>query len=214
MRLNELTELTWRLYQNGKAYATSQSLLKPDIEQKCKILFSDAMRQRYYESMQSDEFKRPDYSFVSPILQSRKFKLDDDQGVPYRRCDMGEFDLYRLPKNTHFSSVIPIGGGCNDSLGVLTQVSPGEELFYVNDPSLSGFMFYVVKGRGINAYNVPLCVEHLLIEATYDISGEIDIDKSIASMIVDNILNMALGIKKQYYSEDAQRQIEEQNVIK
>lgn len=206
-------ELTWRLYQNGKAYATSQYILKPDIEQKCKLYFADAMRQRFYESMKSDEFGRPDYSFVSPILQVKKFKLGDKDMLNARRCDMGDFDLYRLPKNTHFANVYPVGT-CKDNIGILTQVSPGEENFYINDPDLSSFMFYVVKGRGINAYNVPPCVVELAIETTYDVDDDVDIDKSIASIIVDQILNVVLGIKKQYYSEDAQRQIEEQNVIK
>lgn len=213
MRLKELIELTWRLYQNGKAYATSQFILEQDIEQKCKLLFADAMRQRVYESMKSDEFGRPDYSFVSPILEIKKFLLGETGDLKFRRCDMGDLDLYRLPKNAHFSNVYPVGS-CTNDVGTLTQVSPGEENFYVQDPDLSSFMFYVVKGRGINAYNVPPCVKELAIETTYDIGDDIDIEKSIASAIVDQILNVVLGIKKQYYSEDAQRQIEEQNVIK
>jgi len=213
MRLYELSELTWRLYQNGKAFANSQFILKQDIEQKCKLLFSDAMRQRYYESMKLDEFNRPDYAFISPILQIKRFDLSSESEQKFRRCDMGAFDLYRLPKNAHFTNIYPVGNCGTDELGEITQVSPGEENFYVNDPDLKKVMFFVVKGRGINTYNMPPCVKQLDIETTYDMDEDTDIDKSIASIIIDQILNVALGIKKQYYSEDAKRQIEEQNVV-
>jgi hypothetical protein len=212
MRISSLTELTWRLYQNGKAFANKQNIIKADIQQKVKLLFADAIRQRYYESKKLDEFGQPDYSFTSPILDIKRFPLSDEGEQVFRRCNMGEYDLYRMPNNAHFTNVYPVGECGTDELGEITQVSPGEENFYVSDPDISE-MFFVVKGRGINLYNVPPCVKSLDIETTYDVE-DADVDKSIASSIVDQILNVALAIKKQYYSEEAQKQIEEQNVVK
>lgn len=213
MRLSTVSEIVWRFYQNGKVLANNQKLLEADITQKCKVLFSDAMRQRYYDSMKGDEFGRPDYSFSSPVLDIKRFDLSSEEVNGARRADMGEFDLYRLPKNSHFTNVYPVGSCKNDEVGEITQVSPGEENFYINDPELSHFKFYVVKGRGINTYNIPVCVKFLDIETTYD-SDDVDIEMSIASQIIDQVLNVALGVKKQYYSEDVRKEMESQNIIK
>jgi len=59
MILKSVIELCWRFYQNGRAYANNQYVLKEDMEQKAKLLFADALRQRYYESKKLDEFGRP-----------------------------------------------------------------------------------------------------------------------------------------------------------
>jgi hypothetical protein len=215
MILKHIEETVWRMYQAGKAQANTQLLLKQDIGQKVKVLFSDAMRQRYYESKKMDEFNQPDYAFVSPILNTKRFKLSDADYKGKRRADMGEFDLYRLPKNSHFTNVYPVAEGCgNDEVGEITQVAPGEENFYINNADLHFLKFYVVKGRGIDTYHIPPCVTALDIETTYDIGDDTDIDMSIASQIIDQILGVALGIKKQYYSEDVQKQRDEQNIIK
>lgn len=215
MRLIELKELSWRLYQSGKAMANNQQLLKSDFGQKIKVLFSDLMRQRFYDSKKSDEFGRPDYAFVSPILNVKRFDLGDPDINHKRRADMSAWDLYRLPGNSHFTNVYPVADGCgNQELGEITQVSPGEENFYANKADLSDFQFFVVKGRGIDTYNLPPCIKQLDIESTYDIGDDTDIDMSIGSVIVDQILGVSLGIKKQYYSEEVQKQMENQNIIK
>lgn len=216
MILKSLSELIWRFYQNGKAKANNQHLLKQDISQKIKLLFADAMRQRYFESMKADEFNQPDYAFVSPILAVKRFPLSDPDIKGKRRADMGAFDLYRLPKNSHFTNVYPYADkGCgNTEVGEITQVVPGEENFYIGNPDLSEYQFYVVKGRGIDTYNLPPCITGLDIETTYDVGDTTDIDMSIASQIVDQVLGVALGIKKQYYSEEAQKEMMDQNIIK
>lgn len=215
MIIKDLQELIWRWYQSGKPQANNQTLLKADLGQKIKLLFADAMRQRYYESMRADQFNQPDYSFTSPILTVNRFTLTESEMTGKRRADMGGFNLYRLPKNSHFTNVYPVTSGCgNQQVGEITQVAPGEENFYIGNPDLSSFMFYVVKGTGIDTFNIPPCVSGLDIECTYDTGGDTDIDNSIASQIVDQILNVSLGIKKQYYSEQAQKEMQEQNIIK
>jgi len=214
MILKSVIELCWRLYQNGRAYANNQYVLKEDMEQKAKLLFSDALRQRYYESKKLDEFGRPDFSFVSPLLEIKRFELKDVEDYNHRRCDMSGIQMYRMPGNSHITNVYPVGSCTNDELGEITQVNPGEENFYANDPDFSGVMFWVIKGKGVNVYNIPPCIKSLDIEATYDgPSDQVEIDSAMASVIVDQILNVSLGIKKQYYSE-AQKQMAEQNIVR
>jgi hypothetical protein len=214
MRIRQLSELIWRTYQNGTPQASAQKLRQQDITQKIKLLFADAMRQRYYESMSADMFGVPDYSFSSPVLSIKRFDLPEAEMNGRRRADMGEVDLYRLPSNAHFTNLYPVGACGNDEVGEITQVSPGEENFYINNPDLRHIQFYVVKGRGVDTYNIPPCVKSLDIETTYDLGEEVDIDMSIGSAIYDTILGIALGVKKQYYSEEVQKQMESQNIIK
>jgi len=215
MILKSVIELTWRLYQEGRAYANNQNIIKQDVEQKAKLLFADAIRQRYYESRKMDDYGRPDWSFVSPILEVKRFELVTDDEKRYRRCDMSESQMYRLPNNSHITNVYPIGDCKNDDIGEITQVNPGEENFYANDPDFSDTMFFVIKGKGINVYNCPPCIKHLEVEAAFDApDSEPEVDSAIASLIVDQILNVNLAIKKQYYSEQAQKAIAEQNLVK
>ena len=213
MNLLQLDEVIWRFYENGRTMANNQTLIKEDVRQKVRLLLADAMRQRYYESKKMDEFLRPDFSFVSPLLEIKRFDLGEQSEQRFRRCEMKDFNLYRLPGNSHFTNIYPVGDCGNDDFGEITQVNPGEENFYINDPDMAPFMFYVVKGKGINVYNIPPCVKKLDIEATYD-GDDIEVEGSIASAIMDQILNVVLGIKKQYYSDEAKRQMEEQNIIK
>ena len=74
-----------------------------------KLNFAELVRQQYYNSKKMDEYNRPDYSFVSPILTIKRFNLSDTDSRGMRRADMGEFDLFRLPKNEHFANVYFIG---------------------------------------------------------------------------------------------------------
>ncbi len=215
MILKSVIELCWRLYQNGKAYANNQYVIKQDMEIKMKLLFADALRQRYYESKKLDDFGRPDYSFISPLLEVKRFDLVDNEEYRFKRCDTSKYNLYRLPGNSHITNVYPVGSCSNDEIGEITQVNPGEENFYANDPDFSDVMFFVIKGKGINAYNIPPCVKSLDIEATYDgDASEFDIDSGMASVIIDQILNVGLAIKKQYYSEEAQKAMAEQNIVR
>lgn len=215
MILKQFVELVFRLQSAGKPDASRLTFVKQDIEQKTKLLFSDAMRQRYYESMSADQFRQPDYSFSSPILNVKRFQLGDPDYVGKRRADMSAWDIYRLPKNSHFTNVYPVADGCgNEEVGEITQVSPGEENFYINDPDMGFLKFYVVKGRGLDTYNLPPCVKSLDIETTYDIGGDTDIDMTIGSAICDQILGVTLGIKKQYYSEEVKKEMESQNIVK
>lgn len=215
MLLSQLTELAWKWYQNGKPQASKQQLIQADIEQKIKTLFASLMRQRYYESMKMDPTGEPDWSISSPILSVQKFTVGDPGINGMRRIDMGKFDLYRMPKNSHISAVYPLSQSCNgEIIEQPVQVNPSEENFYINNPDLSEYLFYSVKGRGLDTYNFPPCVKEVNVESTFDLDGNVDVDNSMAEDIIDQILNVSLGIKKQYYSEDVQKQMAEQNLVK
>lgn len=216
MLLSVLSELAWKLYSNGKPKANKQNLTKGDIAQEIKLQYANAMRQLAYQTRATMEGQ--DYYFVSPLLSIKVFELGAPDARGGRRVDMSAWDVYRLPYNSHFTNVTPVAGdGCGDmKVENITQVNTGEENFYINDPDMAAFKFYVVKGRGIVGYNIPPCVKKLEIEATYDITddGGIDIPMDIAKDIIDQVLGINLGIKKQYYSEEAQKQMAEQNIVK
>ena len=214
MKLKDLSELAWKLYQNGRTSAVDQKATKPDIAEKCKLSFAALIRQMWYESIASDEYKRPDYSFTSPLLEVKRFDVKELTHGKFMRCDMSEYDMFRMPGNSHIPNVYPVGDCSKDNIGRITQVNPSEENFYVDDPDMADFMFFVIKGEGINIYNLPACVKNVDVEATYDAKDNTVIDKGMASKIIDDVLGVILGIKKQYYYEEAQKAIQEQNVVK
>jgi len=193
MKIKQLTEVIWKFYSDGRPKATAQTLSRPDIMQMCLLSFADLMRNQYYKSKQMDEFGQADYSFLSPILSIKRFPLSDANGVGMRRADMGDFDLLRLPKNTHFTNIYPVGTDCNgDMIGDITQVSPGEENFYLS-PDFSSYQFFVVKGRGVNTYHVPPCIKEIDIETTYS-SDDIDIAMDIAYQVAVTVLSVGVKV--------------------
>lgn len=189
MILKTLTEVIWSTYQTGKPDVESQTFRKPDVEQLVIMATGNAFRELYYASRKVSDFNTSDYSFLSPLLTQKKFVLPPGNIIRKRRIDMSEYDLFRLPKNSHFTNVYPeIEEGCgNQEVGEITQVSPGEENFYINDPDYRTFQFYVVKGRGLDTYNIPDSITHLLVEAPF-VSNDIDITLDVAYEIGSKIL--------------------------
>jgi len=196
MKIKTLSEIIYKFYSEGRPKATATTFNERDIAQMVRLNFAELIRQQYYASKKMDEYNRPDYSFISPILSIKRFELPEPNDRSMRRADMGAYDLLRLPKNEHFTNVYFVGEGCvNDDAGEITQVEPGEENFYINNPDLSFFKFYVVKGRGINTYNVPACIKSLDIETTYS-DDEIDIDMAMGYEIASAMLGLMLKIKQ------------------
>lgn len=189
MTSNQLEEVIWEFYSKGRAKATAQTLRRQDIGQMVKLNFGNLMRSRYIQSQKLSTFNEPDYSFLSPVLSIKRFTLSEANMSGMRRADMGDIDLYRLPENSHFTNIYPVGEGCFSPVGEVTQVSPGEENFYLS-PDFSDFKFYVVKGRGINIYHLPTCIKALDIETTYD-GNDIEITDDIGFEIASNILGLS-----------------------
>lgn len=193
MKIKQVADVAWNIFSDGRPKATGLTLDKADFSQMCQLAFADQIRINYYKSRQLDQFNEPDYSFISPILETHRFKLSEPNVIGMRRADMCDIDLYRLPKNSHFTNVYPVGAGCNGvALGEVTQVAPGEENFYFG-PDFSSFLFFVVKGRGINTYNLPACVNEVDIEATYN-SDDIDISMDLAYQVIMAVLGTSIKV--------------------
>jgi len=192
--LKQVQEVIWRYYQEGRAKATSQELREKDIAQMVRMALSNQMRALYYENNKLNDGN--EYYFTSPLLSTQIFTLGDADIKGMRRADMSKFDLYRLPKNSHITNAVPMGTGCkgNDGSMEMTQVQPGEENFYLS-PEFKFFKFFVVKGRGINTYNLPPCIKEVAIESTFD-SDLIDISLDIAFDISNQILGVSLKLKQ------------------
>jgi len=195
MKLEQLSEVLWRAYQIGEADVKKQTFRKQDLLQMAKMALGNDLRNQYYLSKKADDYYRPDYSFLSPMLSVIRFPLSEPDTRNMRRADMSKYDLYRLPKNSHIPNVYPIGGGCADAdMNLeLTQVEPGEENFYINNPDLSFFRFFVVKGRNVDCYNVPDCVKNVDIETTYD-GNDIDVSLDVAYDVGMMVLNQIFKI--------------------
>lgn len=193
MKIKQVSEICWKFFYDGRPKATAQTLSKADFLQMCQLALADQMRTEFIKSKSTDQFNEPDYSFTSPILDTKRFSLSEPNVVGMRRADMCNIDLYRLPKNAHFTNVYPVGADCNGvALGEVTQVSPGEEKFYFA-PDFSSFLFFVVKGRGLNTYNLPPCVKEIDVEATYN-TDDIDISMDMAYDVVMAVLGTSVKV--------------------
>lgn len=192
MRLNQLSEVIWRFYQEGRASATQQTLREADMMQYARAAYGNIQRQLYFANKRLNE--GDDSYFYSPALDIKEFDLSDPNGVGMRRADMREFDLYRLPRNKHITNIYLVGQGCGtEDVGEVTLLdNPGEENFYLR-PDFSDFMFGVVKGRGINTYHIPSCIKKVGIEATYD-NDKVDVSLDIAFDVASQVLGVALRI--------------------
>lgn len=196
MDIGTLTEVIWRTYQDGKPKGNEQQILKQDITQQVKVVLGGVIRIQYYDSKNKDEYRRPDYSFTSPLLNIKRFELSEATRTGQRVADMSAYDLFRLPYNAHFTNVYPFSENCgNDEVGQITQVCIGEENFYIGDPELSDFNFFVAKSRKLETYNIPPCVTHLDIETTYDVGDDTDISLELCYVIFSQVLGVNLKIK-------------------
>lgn len=191
MTLKQLSEIAYRMYNEGRVKATNQNFKQADITQMCTVAAANIFRQLYYSNKKLKEGE--EYYFYSPLLSVNRFDLTDANIQGMRRASMKGFDLYRLPKNAHFTNVYPVGTGCkgNENMEV-TQVSPGEENFYLS-PEFTFFMFYVVKGVGINTYHLPPCITSVDVETTYN-SDEADISMDVAFDAIQQVLGTTLRI--------------------
>ncbi len=195
MILKSIGELVWAFYQAESGSQKKQSFLQPDIVQMLKLAVANEFRVQYYASKRESRFNEPDESFFSPLLTIQKFTLpESDNMIGKRRIDMSEFDLFRFPGNMHIPNVYPVGEGCgNQEVGEITQVKPAEENFYINDPDMATYQFYVVKGRGLNTYHIPKCIKFLEVESTF-LTDETDISMDIAFTGAMNVLAEILKI--------------------
>lgn len=189
MLLGKLSEIVWSTYYDGRVKATNQSVDKATVMQHLKMAFSNDMRQLYYANKKLNE--GDEFYFTSPVLSVKRFVLSDLVNEQYRRADMSNVDLFRMPKNSHFTNFYPVGCGTNNL--DITQVQPSEENFYMS-PDFKNYIFCVAKGRGLNFYHLPACVKSIDIEATYDAEESTDISLDVAFDISNQVLGLILKV--------------------
>lgn len=189
MNLKQLSEVVYSFYNNGRASSASHKFAIQDIEQWVLFALGAQLRQKAYEGRDTDEGT----DFIGAMLDTKDYELSTADVKAMRRAVVGG-EVVRLPRNTDIINVYPVGGGCKEDLGAeITQVMPGEENYYIGNPDLTFFMFFVQKGRGINTYNVPACVSKISVERIY-VSEDLDISLDIAYLIAAQVLKDTLGI--------------------
>jgi len=193
MIIKQLSEVVWKVANAGRPKVTAQTVDKASITQMVMLSLGNILRARYYESKKLNEYGKPDYSAISPILGTIEFTLSDPNTAGMMRADMSKYDLYRLPNDAHIINIYPIGGACgSNEIGKISLVEPGEERFYQTS-EFAFFMFGVVKGRGINLYHLPLCVDSVGIETTYN-SDQVDVSFEVGEEIAYHILGVLLKV--------------------
>lgn len=193
MIIKQLSEVIHKFANAGRPKVTAQTVDKASITQMVMLALGNVLRQRYYESKKLNEYGQADYSAISPILGTIEFQLSEPNTAGMRRADMSKYDLYRLPNDAHITNMYPISGDCgSEEIGKISLVEPGEERFYQGE-EFSFFLYAVVKGRGVNFFNLPICVSAVGIETTYN-SDDVDVNFEVGEEIANHILGVVLRI--------------------
>lgn len=189
MELGQLSEIILYAYNSGRLKSTNKTFSKQDIFQMAKMSFANSLRELYYANKKLNE--GDEYYFTSPLLNIKRFVLSDLIGDKFKRVEMCDINLFRLPKNAHFTNFYPVG--CGDNNIDITQVQPAEENFYLGY-DFSNYVFCVAKGNGLNFYHLPSCITHVDVEATYDEGEETIIPLDMAFDIVNQVLGVTLRV--------------------
>lgn len=199
MKLDQLAEICWQLYDGGRPTATNQTLEQDDFQQLVFMESAYQLKMRFYQSRKDNDGEKTD--FIAGMLSEREYYLTDANYQGRRRAFYTE-EVMRLPKNSDVTNVKLIADNCTGTVnGDLTQVQPGEENFYINDPDLKSFLFFVQKGKSIDTYNVPPCVKKIEVERIFSFE-DLDIPLDIAYEVSTNILGVTLKMKGFIPTED------------
>ena len=199
MKLKQISEVIWELYEGGRPSATNQTLEQDDLQQLVYMQVADQMKMRLYESRKSNDGEKTD--FLAPLLSIKQYEIG---GANYqgKRSAVYYEEVIRLPKNSDVVNVYLVAENCEGTVnGELTQVQPGEENFYINDVDLKSFMFYVQKGNKIDTYNVPPCINKIEVERAF-MQDELDIPLDVAYNISMQILGVTLKVRGFIPTED------------
>lgn len=188
MLLSVLSETVWQIYAEGRQKATTRNFSQKDVQQFIKLAVAEVFRILYYNSKRNKDGNA--FYFISPLLSIQKFSLTEANLIGMRRADMSSFDLFRMPHDAHIVSAYPVGcnnGGDNKSISL---VEAGEEYFYAGNAKFKSFKFGVVKGRGVDTYNLPACVKSLDVESTFDAP---DLDPDVSMDVAFDASSLVLG---------------------
>jgi len=188
MLLSTLSEINWQFYASGRQRATTRDFSQKDVHEFLKLAVAEVFRIYYNASRRNKDGNA--FYFISPLLSILPFKLGEANLIGMRRADMTGFDMFRMPHDAHIVSMYPIG--CNDGgdYKSIDLVEAGEEYFYAGKAEYSFFKFAVVKGTGLNTYNLPPCVTKLDVESSFDAPG---IDPDISRDVAFDASNLVLG---------------------
>jgi hypothetical protein len=191
MKLKVLSDVIWEFYNEGRQKETAKTFDKRDILQYVLMGVGSKMRDRYYLGKKLEG--ETDYYFYTGDLDTKEYDLSEANPMGMRRVEIKD-EVIKLPHNIDIVNVYPVGD-CDDGDGTMeiTQVSPGEENFYLSE-EFSDFIFFVEKGRGLNAYHVPPCVRGLQVERLF-VNDNMDISFDMAYDIGNEILGVTLKIK-------------------
>lgn len=193
MLLSELGETIWQVYQEGRAKSTTRSFSQKDVQQYTKLAVAEVMRILYYNSKRNKDGNA--FYFMSPLLSIQPFKLSDANLIGMRRADMTGFDMFRMPHDAHIVSMYPIGCNNGGDYKSISLVEAGEEYFYAGNAKFSSYQFAVVKGAGLNTYNLPPCVTKLDVESSFDAPTlDPDISQDVAFDASSLVLGKMIGM--------------------
>lgn len=192
MILQQISEIVWQWYNEGRQSAANQKLSQRDIEQYCIMAIGDVLRKRYYENKSAGNEDITD--FISTSLESKEYPLSSPTMNGMRKAVVTD-NVIRLPRSQDVVNILPIAdGNCQESISEsITLVQPGEENFY-QGADFSGFQYAVLKGKNINTYNLPNCVKAILVERMY-LDENTDFSTDVAFEAATFVLGTALKIK-------------------
>jgi hypothetical protein len=176
MLLSELSETIWQVYSDGRPRSTSRNFNQDDVRQFLKLSIAEVLRLLYFSSKRNKDGDA--FYFISPLLSIQKFTLGEPNLIGKRRADMSDFDLFRMPHDAHIVSIYPVGCNTQGDFKSISLVEAGEEYFYAGNSKFKKYQFGVVKGRGVDTYNLPPCIKFLDIEASFN-SNDLDPDVSL-----------------------------------
>lgn len=199
MKLDKLAEICWQLYENGSPSATNQTLEQDDFQELVFMEASYQLKMSMYQSRKDNDGNKTDV--IAGLLSSKQFPLTEANYQGKRTATYSD-EVMRLPRNSDVTNVYMVASNCEGTVnGEITQVQPGEENFYINDPQMKFYKFFVQKGKNIDTYNVPPCVENIEVERIYTFKT-LDIPLDMAYEITVNLFGVTLKARGFVPTED------------
>jgi hypothetical protein len=189
MELKQLAEVCWQLFDNGKPSATNQTLEQDDFEQLVFMESAYQLKMQMYQSRKDGDGNKTDV--IAGLLSTKQYPIGDANYQGRRRATYTD-EVMRLPRNSDVTNIYMVASNCDKTVnGEITQVQPSEENFYINNPDLKFFKFFVQKGNNIDTYNIPPCVEAIEVERIYS-SSDLDIPLDMAYEVMVNLFSVTL----------------------
>lgn len=190
MNIKDIADVIENFYYIGRI-KSDKTLDKRDFGALAKFALGTIMRDYWYNPLIGEEGDR--YSFVSGFILPKIYSLGEPDKFKRRRIDMSNTPVIRLPMNAHILYVLPVSGECTQDIDELSQVQPGEELFYTSS-EFDFFKYFVSKGEGLDAYNIPECVKEVEVQAVFD-NDEADVPYDFAFQVCNQVLGVSLKVK-------------------